>query len=169
MHFTYNIDKMSSENNEQEKETGSVAEKNDTNTDIEVRKKDFNKWIMEDDMKYMSKEIIESTDRKIKEDELPDTIVWNIFNLRSSYNAVFPVEKPNQRMFAMAYNWITVFRSYVIDVMSKHIRNEYIQIFNTSEFECLRGGNRAVVNWKEVTSLMKDETSKEVGFVMFDR
>ena len=160
---------MSSENNEQDKDTGGLAGKNDTNTVIEVNKEDFNKWIMEDDMKYMSKEIIENTDRKINEDELLDTIVWNIFNLRSSYNAVFPVEKPNQRMFAMAYNWITVFRSYVIEVMSKEIRNQYIQIFNTSEFECLRGGIRAVVNWKEVTSLMKDETSKEVGFVMFDR
>ena len=136
MHFTYNIDKMSSENNEQEKETGSVAEKNDTNTDIEVKKEDFNKWIMEDDMKYMSKEIIESADRKIKEDELSDTIVWNIFNLRSENNAVFPVEKPNEIMFVKALHWIKVFRSYVVEVI-KNTKNEYIEIFNTSEFECL--------------------------------
>ena len=43
---------MSSENNEQDKDTGGLAGKNDTNTDIEVNKEDFNKWIMEDEMKY---------------------------------------------------------------------------------------------------------------------
>ena len=75
-----------------------MADNNKTNLLIETDKEDLKNWKEEDDVKYISKELVETPNRKVKISKLSDGIVWNIFNLQSEKDAVF-AEKKNKCIY----------------------------------------------------------------------
>ena len=107
-----------------------LADNNKKNLLIKTDKEDFKKWMEEEDVKYISKELVETPNRKVKISKLSDGIVWNIFNLRSDKDAVFPEKKTNAVMVAKACKWITDFQCYAMQVMKEDVKNKYIDIFN---------------------------------------
>ena len=70
-----------------------LAENNKNNMLIKTDKEDFKKWMEEEDVKHISKELVETPNRKVKISNLSDCIVWNIFNLQTEKDAVFPKKK----------------------------------------------------------------------------
>ena len=148
-------------NMESEKAASIVADRDDTNTTLEITHKQFEKWKEVSEVKYISKGLVKDANRSFKPSELPDSIVWNIFN-RSDRDAVFPEKKPTESMIKKAVDWIKIFKKYVMETMKEMAKDEYIRIFNTSKFACLRKSNVAVVDWNELRNILRDETSKEV-------
>ena len=152
-----------------EKPSPTVADKDDTNTTLEIDYKQFQKWKEGSEVKYISKDLVKDANRSIQMSELADSIVWNIFNFRSHRDAVFPEKKPTEGMITKAFNWIKIFKKYVMEVMKEMAKDDYIQTFNTAKFACLCKSNVAVVDWGELKNILRDETSKEVrDIVMFD-
>ena len=76
-----------------------LAENNKNNLLIETDKEDFKKWIKEEDVKYISKELVKTPNRKVKISKLSDGIVWNIFNLQSDKDAVLPEKNKQMRLW----------------------------------------------------------------------
>ena len=52
-------------------------------------------------------------------------------------------------MVAKACKWILNFQCYAMEIMKDDIKNEYIDIFNTSQFACLHASNKVVIDWNE--------------------
>lgn len=82
---------MSSDGNSQpEKSSPTVADKANASTTLEIVHKEFQKWKECSEVKRISKDLVKDANRSIKMSELADSAVWNIFNVQSHRDAVFP-------------------------------------------------------------------------------
>ena len=138
-----------------------ICDNNDTNTSIEEKTDEFEKWKNENEIKRVTKGVVPDKVGKITMENMHDEVVWNIFNLRTGDNGIFPLTKPSRVMIGKAIKWVTIFRTYVLAVMKVWVMDEYIKIFNKPEWTCLRG-NDNIVLWSQLCMKMKDVVDEKV-------
>ena len=148
-----------------------VAAGNEDNTLLEKDKKDFLAWQTDGITRCILCGILQTGDKSIGSKDYPigDQSTWNVFNLTVARSIKFPYRSPTDSMKVKARNWLILFRSYALEWMKNKVMSDYLVLFNSEEYDDLRGTNHAVVGFKEMTKILFRNTDEKVilSFVMF--
>ena len=148
-----------------------VATGNDENTLLERDKKDFLAWQTDGITRCILSDIFQTGDKSIGSKDYPigDQSTWNVFNLTVARSIKFPDTPPTDSMKVKARNWLILFRSYALEWMKNKVMSDYLVLFNSEEYNDLRGTDHAVVGFKEMTKILKNYKDEEVIllFILF--
>ena len=65
-------------------------------------------------------------------------------------------------MKVKARNWLILFRSYALQWMKNKVISDYLVLFNSEEYNDLRGTDHAVVGFKEMTKILLNNKDEKV-------
>ena len=145
---------------------------NNTQTDdpqsfvvVEQNIDDFKSWKSEDHFKNIVPNVCVSYNKKVNVDMVSDAVAWNITNLRQPLDWPLPTETVAPGAKVKSVIWIQLFKSYVMKYMKDKVKSNYLILFNSEKYRCLRSNHSILMNYKEMCRILSPVTSESVRIV----
>ena len=155
---------------QQGNEKGAIATTdNDANIEnvaahiVEIKKEDFKGWMLDTSTRHIINNVVINHHRAVKLEMVSDTVAWNIANLTQPIDWQIPQTAVDLKTKKKAVEWIKHFKSYAMSDMKKKWESEYVKLFNSEKYTCLREGcNSNVLSFKCIREMTKTNTTGEV-------
>ena len=143
--------------------------RNDTGRDnvashiVETNKLDFSGWMQDTSTRHIINNVVVNHKRAVKLEMVSDTVAWNIANLTQPLDWQIPQTAVDLKTKKKAVEWIKHFKSYAMGNMKKKWECEYVKLFNSEKYNCLREDcNSTVFSFKCIREITKTNTTGDV-------